>query len=254
MKNIIILLSVLLFLFTPSIKAQESVEVPDSVMTTQGITEGHINLHNQIKQKFIEGSALFMSFIALVFIAGLAICIERIIYLNLSQRNSKPLMDDIKDALSRGDTEMAKNICHEASGPVAATCYQGLLRIDQGSDVVEKAITTQGNLQIDRLKKGCSWIRLFTAMAPTLGFLGTILGMLQAFDKIQLTGDISPAVVAGGMKVALISTIFGLIAALILHLFYNYILSKIETITNDMEDSSISLLDIVIKYNLKYKR
>jgi biopolymer transport protein ExbB len=256
MRNFItaILLSLLFAFYAAPAQAQESDAIADSVATTQDIAVRHTSLHNQIKQKFIEGSALFMSFVALVFVAGLAFCIERIVFLNMSQSNSRRLLEDIKDALSRGDIEMARNACHDMRGPVAATCYQGLLHIDQGADVVEKSITIHGNLQIDKLKKGCSWIRLFTAMAPTLGFLGTILGMLQAFDKIQLAGEISPAVVAGGMKVALISTIFGLIAALILHLFYNYILSKIETITNDMEDTSMSLLDMVIKYNLKYKR
>ena len=126
--------------------------------------------------------------------------------------------------------------------------------IDQGIDVVEKSVVSYGGVQAGYLEKGCSWITLFIAMAPSLGFLGTVIGMVQAFDKIQQVGDISPTVVAGGMKVALITTIFGLIVALILQVFYNYVLSKIEALTSEMEDSSISLLDMVIKYDLKYKK
>lgn len=235
------------------LQAQESDAESDSAAAAQVNTE-HVSFYKQIKQKFIEGSALFMSFIALVFVAGLAFCIERIIYLNMSRTNSKQLLSDVKDALARGDTETAKNVCKDEGGPIAAICSQGLQRIDQGSDVSEKAMTAEGNVQSVYLSKHCSWIKLFIRMAPALGFLGTIFGMVQSFDKIQQVGEISPSVVAGGIKVALISTIFGLISALILQVFYNYILSKIENITNEMEKSSIALLDMVVKYNRKYKR
>ena len=157
-------------------------------------------------------------------------------------------------ALEKGDVEGAKTICRNTRGPVASICYQGLMRIDEGLDVVERSVVSYGGVQAGYLEKGCSWITLFIAMAPSLGFLGTVIGMVMAFDQIQQAGDISPTVVAGGMKVALITTIFGLIVALILQVFYNYILSKIEAITSQMEDSSITLLDMIMKYNLKYKK
>ncbi|WP_071145593.1 MotA/TolQ/ExbB proton channel family protein [Bacteroides ihuae] len=211
-------------------------------------------IHKELKVKFIEGSAFFMSFVAIALVIGLAFCIERIIYLSLAEVNSKKLILAVEAALEKGDVEAAKDVCRNTRGPIASIFYQGLLRVDQGIDVVEKSVVSYGGVQAGYLEKGCSWITLFIAMAPSLGFLGTVIGMVQAFDKIQQVGDISPTVVAGGMKVALITTIFGLIVALILQLFYNYILSKIEALTSDMEDSSITLLDMVIKYNLKYKK
>ena len=168
--------------------------------------------------------------------------------------NTNKFIAAVKAALEKGDVEAAKDIARSTRGPIASIYYQGLLRIDQGLDVVEKSVVSYGGVQAGYLEKGCSWITLFIAMAPSLGFLGTVIGMVQAFDKIQQVGDISPTVVAGGMKVALITTIFGLIVALILQVFYNYILAKIEALTSEMEDSSISLLDMVIKYNLKYKK
>ena len=168
--------------------------------------------------------------------------------------NTNKFIAAVKAALEKGDVEAAKDIARSTRGPIASIYYQGLLRIDQGLDVVEKSVVSYGGVQAGYLEKGCSWITLFIAMAPSLGFLGTVIGMVQAFDKIQQVGDISPTVVAGGMKVALITTIFGLIVALILQVFYNYVLAKIEALTSEMEDSSISLLDMVIKYNLKYKK
>ncbi len=210
-------------------------------------------IHKELKTKFIEGSAFFMSWIAAAFVIGLAFCIERIIYLSLSEINTKKFIASIEDAIDKGDVEAAKDIARNTRGPVASIYYQGLMRLDQGIDVVEKSVVSYGGVQAGYLEKGCSWITLFIAMSPSLGFLGTVIGMVQAFDKIQLAGDISATVVAGGMKVALITTIFGLIVALILQLFYNYILSKIETITNDMEDSTVTLLDMAIKYELRYK-
>ena len=210
-------------------------------------------MHKELKIKFIEGDAFFMSLVAIALVIGLAFCIERIIYLSLAEINTKKFLQEIEDALEKGDVEEAKNIARDTRGPIASIYYQGLMRVDQGIDVVEKSVVSYGGVQAGYLEKGCSWITLFIAMAPSLGFLGTVLGMVQAFDKIQQVGDISPTVVAGGMKVALITTIFGLVVALILQVFYNYILTKIEAITSDMEDSSITLLDMVIKYNLKYK-
>ncbi|KGN97029.1 flagellar motor protein MotA [Porphyromonas gingivicanis] len=207
--------------------------------------------HQALKTKFIEGGADFMAVIVLALILGLALCLERIIYLNLADTNSEKLLKQIEASLAKGNVEEAKNIARNTRGPIASIAYQGLMRMDEGLDVVERSITAYGGVQGGLLEKNLSWITLFIAMAPSLGFLGTVVGMVMAFDKIEKVGDISPTVVAGGMKVALITTIAGLIVALILQLFYNYILSKVEAILNKMEDASISLLDLVIKYNLK---
>ena len=219
---------------------------------TAVVEEGGI--HKELKTKFIEGDAGFMSLPAIALVIGLAFCIERIVYLSLAEVNAKKLMGKLEAALEKGDVEGAKNIARNTRGPVASICYQGLMRIDEGLDVVERSVVSYGGVQAGYLEKGCSWITLFIAMSPSLGFIGTVVGMVMAFDDIQQAGDISPTVVAGGMKVALITTIFGLIVALVLQLFYNYILAKIEEITSQMEDSSITLLDIIMKYNLKYKK
>ena len=221
-------------------------------VATATVEEG--SMHKELKTKFIEGDAGFMSLVAIALVLGLAFCIERIIYLSLAEVDVKKLMAKVEAALEKGDVEGAKTICRNTRGPVASICYQGLMRIDEGVDVVERSVVSYGGVQAGYLEKGCSWITLFIAMAPSLGCLGTVIGMVMAFDNIQRAGDISPTVVAGGMKVALITTIFGLIVALILQVFYNYILSKIEAITSQMEDSSITLLDMIMKYNLKYKK
>ena len=230
----------------------EQVAAADEATTPAVVEEG--GMHKELKTKFIEGDAGFMSLVAIALVLGLAFCIERIIYLSLAEVDVKKLMAKVEDALEKGDVEGAKTICRNTRGPVASICYQGLMRIDEGLDVVERSVVSYGGVQEKKKKKGCSWITLFIAMAPSLGFLGTVIGMVMAFDQIQMAGDISPTVVAGGMKVALITTIFGLIVALILQTFYNYILSKIEAITSQMEDSSITLLDLIMKYNLKYKK
>lgn len=209
-----------------------------------------VGFHKMLKTKYIEGSAGFMSFVALALVLGLAFCIERIIYLTLSEINAKKLMADIETQVMQGDVDGAMNVCRETRGPVASICYQGLSRIEDSMDNIERSITSYGTVQAANLEKGCSWITLFIAMAPSLGFLGTVIGMVMAFEQIQTAGDISPTIVAAGMKVALITTIFGLIAALILQVFYNYILSKIEHITSQMEESAITLLDIIMKYKL----
>ena len=234
-----------------SIAAPETVEAEAADVEEDGEGQG---LHKTIKIKFIEGSAGFMSLVAIAMIFGLALCIERIIFLSLSEINSKKLLEDIQAALENGDVEGAKTICGETRGPVASICYQGMMRIDEGLDVVERSVVSYGSVQASNLEKNLSWITLFIAMSPSLGFLGTVIGMVQAFDDIQKAGDISPNVVAGGMKVALITTIFGIIVALILQVFYNYILSKVEALNTDMEDSSVTLLDIIMKYNLKFKK
>lgn len=255
MKKFIAVFAFLAFLtlgMAPVVNAQAP--APENTETSAPVGEEEVAFHKELKIKFIEGSAFFMSFVALALIIGMAFCIERIIYLNLADVNPKKLLAEVEAALEKGDLEEAKNICRNTRGPIASIFYQGLLRMDNGIDVVEKSIVSYGGVQAGLLEKGLSWITLFIAMAPSLGFLGTVIGMIQAFDKIQQVGDISPTVVAGGMKVALITTVGGLIVALILQLFYNYILSKVETILNEMEDASISLLDMVIKYNLKFKK
>ena len=208
-------------------------------------------LHKELKTKFIEGDAGFMSLVAIALVLGLAFCIERIIYLSLAEINVKKLLASLEEKLSAGDVEGAKEVCRNTRGPVASICYQGLMRIDEGIENVERSVVAYGSVQSSYLEQGCSWITLFIAMAPSLGFLGTVIGMVMVFDQIQQAGDISPTVVAGGMKVALITTIFGIVVALILQIFYNYILSKIETITSHMEEATISLLDMCMKYNLK---
>ena len=203
--------------------------------------------HQALKTKFIEGNAGFMSLVALALVLGLAFCIERMIYLSLSEINAKKLMSDIEQKVAANDIEGAKDLCRNTRGPVASICYQGLLRVNDKIEDIERSIASYGAVQSANLDKGCSWITLFIAMAPSLGFLGTVIGMVMAFDQIQQAGDINPTIVAAGMKVALITTIFGIIVALILQVFYNYILSKIDHLVAQMEESAISLLDIIQK-------
>jgi biopolymer transport protein ExbB len=188
-----------------------------------------------------------MSLVAIALVLGLAFCIERIIYLSLSEINAKKLLEDIEKKVEEGDVEGAKTLCRNTRGPVASICYQGLLRINEKMDDIERSIMSYGSVQLAKLEKGCSWITLFIAIAPSLGFLGTVIGMVMAFDQIEEAGDISPTIVAAGMKVALITTIFGIVVALVLQLFYNFILSKIEHLTSQMEESAISLMDIILK-------
>ncbi|MBE6313244.1 MAG: MotA/TolQ/ExbB proton channel family protein [Bacteroidales bacterium] len=208
-------------------------------------------LHKILKQKIIEGGAGFMGALLLCFILGLALAIERILYLNLASTDTKKLLKEVEDALNNGGVEAAKDVCRNTRGPIASIFYQGLLRYDEGIDVVEKTVVSYGGVQTGLLEKNLSWISLFIGIAPMLGFLGTVIGMIEAFDRIQQAGDLSATVVAGGIKVALITTVGGLIVGMILQLFYNYIVSKIDDLVNDMEDASISLLDLVLKYNLK---
>ena len=214
-------------------------------------TKSEEPLHQQLKTKFIEGGAGFMALIIICLIIGLALAIERILYLSFSKTNTKKLVEKVEAALADGGIEKAKDVCRNTRGPVASIFYQGLDRYDQGLDVVEKSIVSYGSVQMSNMEKGLSWISLFIAIAPSLGFLGTVIGMIQAFDAIQAAGDIPPTVVAGGMKVALITTVGGLIVALILQVFYNYILAKIDSISIDMEDSSIALVDALVEYNKK---
>ncbi len=211
-------------------------------------------LHKQLKRKFIEGSAGFMSLVAVALVLGLAFCIERIIYLTLAEINNKKLLTDIDARLAGGDVESAKDLCRKTRGPVASICFQGLLHIKEPIEQIDRQLTNYGSVQISNMEKGCTWIRLFIAVAPSLGFLGTVIGMVMAFDRIQTAGDISPTIVAEGMKVALITTIFGIIVAIVLQFFYNYIISKIERLTAQMEESAIIFMDSVTEYKTNIKQ
>ena len=238
---------------------EEGMEAATEEVATEEVTEEAAtpvveeekSLHKQIKLKFIEGGPEFMGVVLLCLILGLAIAIERIIYLNLATTNTNKLLLAVEEALEQGGVEAAKELCRNTKGPVASIFYQGLDRMEEGIEVVEKSVVAYGSVQMGLLEKGITWISLFIATAPMLGFMGTVIGMIGAFDAIEAAGDISPAVVAGSIKVALITTVSGLVVAVILQVFYNYILSKIDGIVNDMEDASISLIDVLVKYNLK---
>ena len=273
MKKLFALIAVFGMLFMgASIFAQdETTETPDAEETTQVAEEvvtepeatvpavaeeeeeggGIAVLHTTLKTKFIEGGAGFMGAVLLTLIFGLALAFERVIYLNLASTNTEKLLGAVEDALNSGGIEAAKDVCRETRGPVASIFYQGLDRADQGIDVVEKSVVSYGSVQMGLLEKYLSWISLFIAIAPMLGFMGTVIGMIDAFDKIQEQGDISPTVVAGGIKIALITTVTGLMVAIILQIFYNYLVSQIDGIVNKMEDASISLVDMLVKHNLK---
>ncbi|MBP9990477.1 MAG: MotA/TolQ/ExbB proton channel family protein [Bacteroidales bacterium] len=203
--------------------------------------------HQVLKQKYIEGGAGWMTPVLLCLIFGMALVIERVLYLNMATTNVKKLLEGIEEKVSKGDYDGAKDLCRNTRGPVASIFYQGLDRVNEGLDNVEKAVTSYGGVQMARLESNLTWIALFIALAPSFGFLGTVVGMVQAFDDIEAAGDISPTVVAGGMKVALLTTVFGLIVAIILQIFYNYILTKIESLVAQMEDGSISFMDILVK-------
>jgi biopolymer transport protein ExbB len=214
---------------------EEAASVPAEASFTQ-----------ELKKRFIEGGPGFMGIVLICLILGLAIAIERIIYLNLATTNSQKLTAGVEQALSSGGVEAAKELCRNTKGPVASIFYQGLDRADEGVDSAEKAVVAYGGVQMGQLEKNVSWISLFIALAPMLGFMGTVIGMIQAFDKIEAAGDMQPSLVAGGIKVALLTTVFGLIVAIILQVFYNYIIAKIDSIVNDMEDASINLIDILV--------
>ena len=231
---------------TAQVAADSAAVVP--VEIAEGVENSGGGLKNVLKNKFIEGNASFMSLVALALVLGLAFCIERIIYLSLSEINAKKFMREIDAKIEAGDIEGAKTQCRNTRGPVASICYQGLLRVDTSIEDIERSVAAYGTMQAANLEKGCSWITLFIAMAPSLGFLGTVIGMVMAFEQIQIAGDINPTIVAAGMKVALITTIFGIIVALILQLFYNYVLSKVDHLTAQMEESAITLLDALLKY------
>ena len=201
-----------------------------------------------LKKYFIQGGPGFMGIVLVCLILGLAIAIERILFLNLASTNTGKLAQDVEDALNSGGVEAAKEVCRNTKGPVASIYYQGLDRMDEGVDAAEKAVVAYGGVQMGQLEKNVSWVSLFIALAPMLGFMGTVIGMIQSFNKIEAAGDMNPALVAGGIKVALLTTVFGLIVAIILQIFYNYIIAKIDSIVNDMEDASITLMDLLVRH------
>ncbi len=211
------------------------------------------SFHQVIKEKFIEGDPLYMTPVLICLILGLAIALERIISLNLATTNTKKLILKVEDALSSGGIEAAKDVTRNTKGPVASIFTQGLMRYSEGIEMVEKSIIAYGSVEMGRLEKGLVWISLFISLAPMLGFMGTVIGMIGAFDSIEAAGDISPSLVAGGIKIALLTTVAGLIVAIILQLFYNYLVAKIDSLVNDMEDASISLVDVLVKHKLTGK-
>lgn len=228
--------------------AEQPVEAPASDVA-EGAEE-EANFHQLIKNKFIEGGPTFMWPILICLILGLAVSIERVITLNLATTDTKKLLTRIEDALAKGGIEAAKEVTKNTRGPVASIFTQGLMRSSEGIDMVEKSIVSYGGVEMGRLERGLIWISLFISLGPMLGFFGTVIGMIFAFDAIEAAGDISPAVVAGGMKVALITTVAGLIVGMILQIMYNYCVSRIDSIVNSMEDASISLIDILVKHKL----
>ena len=245
MKRVFTILAItglLLFGAAPKAIAQ------DAANTEQVADAETKTFHQELKQRFIEGGPFFMGIVLVALILGLAIAIERIIYLNMATTNTKKLVGKVDDALASGGVEAAKEVCRNTKGPVASIFYQGLDRMDEGVDAAEKAVVGYGGVQMGLLEKNISWLSLFIALAPMLGFMGTVIGMIKAFDSIQAAGDISPTVVAGGIKVALLTTVFGLVVAIILQIFYNYIISKVDSIVNNMEDASISLVDLLVKH------
>lgn len=221
----------------------------DSEETAAAAAEEGQSFHSALKQKFIEGGPGFMTSILLCMIFGLAFAIERVLYLSLATTNTKKLLAKVEAALENGGIEAAKDVCRNTPGPIASIFFQGLDRAQEGIDVVEKSIVSYGGIQEGLLERGLSWIALFIALGPMLGFLGTVIGMIAAFDAIEAAGDISPSLVAGGIKVALITTVGGLIVAIILQIFYNWCLNKIDSITSSMEDASISLIDMLLKHH-----
>ena len=235
-----------------------SMTSPDSVMEEivegvavieEEVVEEEASFHQVIKQQFIDGGPEFMGIVLICLILGLAISIERIIHLNLATTNVSKLLTKVDEALNSGGVEAAKEVCRNTNGPVASIFVQGLMRMSEGVEMVEKSIIAYGSVEMGKLEKGMVWISLFISLAPMLGFMGTVIGMIDAFDAIAAAGDVSPSLVAGGIKVALLTTVGGLIVAVILQLFYNYLVSKVDSLVNSMEDASITLVDMLVRHN-----
>ncbi len=235
-----------------------SMTSPDSTMEEivegvavmeEEVVEEEASFHQVIKQQFIDGGPEFMGIVLICLILGLAISIERIIHLNLATTNVSKLLGKVDEALNSGGVEAAKEVCRNTNGPVASIFVQGLMRMSEGVEMVEKSIIAYGSVEMGKLEKGMVWISLFISLAPMLGFMGTVIGMIDAFDAIAAAGDVSPSLVAGGIKVALLTTVGGLIVAVILQLFYNYLVSKVDSLVNSMEDASITLVDMLVRHN-----
>ena len=229
-----------------------SIEVTESAADIEETREV-LSFHQTVKRYFIEGGAAFMSSVLICLILGLALSIERIIYLNLATTNTKKLVEEIDESLEKGGVDAAKEICRNTPGPVATIFRQGLDRSSGSYEEVAKAIEDYGSVEMSKLERGLSWISLFIALAPMLGFMGTVIGMISAFDDIAEANTINASIVAGGIKIALITTVSGLIVAIILQVFYNYILSKIDGIVLDMEEASMDLVDLLYKRKLQGK-
>lgn len=267
MRKLIALFMLAGIMFVPVIaNAQEEAAADSAAQTTVAeepaasptviddeIVAEEQGFHQVIKEKFIEGDPVFMTPVLICLILGLAVALERIVTLNLATTNTKKLLIKVEEALASGGIEAAKDITKDTKGPVASIFTQGLMRYSEGIEMVEKSIIAYGSVEMGRLEKGLVWISLFISLAPMLGFMGTVIGMIGAFDAIEAAGDISPSLVAGGIKIALLTTVAGLIVAIILQLFYNYLVSKIDSLVNDMEDSSISLVDVLVKHKLSGK-
>lgn len=234
---------------TEATPAAEETAASPTVVDDEIVAEEQ-SFHQVIKEKFIEGDPVYMTPVLICLILGLAIALERIITLNLATVNTKKLLTKIEEALSSGGVEAAKEVTRSTKGPVASIFTQGLMRYSEGIEMVEKSIVAYGSVEMGRLEKGLVWISLFISLAPMLGFMGTVIGMIFAFDTIEAAGDISPSIVAGGIKIALLTTVAGLIVAIILQLFYNYLVAKIDSLVNDMEDASISLVDVLVRHKV----
>ncbi len=226
-------------------------ETPEPAVVQTVEVEEELSFHQEVKEQFIAGGWKFMGIVLICLILGLAVSIERIITLNLATTNTNKLLEQVEGALTSGGVDAAKEVCRNTQGPVASIFVQGLMRMSEGVEMVEKSIIAYGSVEMGKLEKGMVWISLFISLAPMLGFMGTVVGMIGAFDAIAEAGDVSPALVAGGIKIALLTTVGGLIVAIILQLFYNYLVSKIDSLVNAMEDASISLVDILVKHQTK---
>ncbi len=256
MKKVFTILTIvaLMFFVTSTVQAQQEnakTEVKKEVKKSQdeaGAKE--MKFHQELKKRFVEGGPAFMGIVLLILILGLAIAIERIIYLAFADTNTDKLLNEVEQALEEGGVEEAQELLRNKKGPISSIFYEGLERVanGEGIDAAEKAVVSYGNVQVGQLEKNVSWLALFIALAPMFGFMGTVIGMIDAFDKIEAAGDMQPSLVAGGIKVALLTTVFGLIVAIILQVFYNFIIAKIDSIVNKMEDASISLVDMLVKY------
>ncbi len=203
---------------------------------------------NWLTEKYIAGG-IFMHPILVSLIVGLGFCFERLYTLTRAHTNTKKFILEVKKALNSGGVEAAKKVCENTRGPVASVFYAGLLRFDEGLEASEKAISAYGGIEMGFLERGLIWISTFITLAPMLGFTGTVQGMIEAFDAIKEAAQISPSIVADGIAIALLTTLFGLVVAMILQVFYNYFVSRIDRLVVDMEQASIELIDAL--YEMK---